>query len=610
MKYKTIFLTFLILLSCSNLTRVLAQSPDAHTAARLHVDMKEYDKALNSYAALYATNPQDVDVYDEYLKLLLQQKEIKTAEKLVNAKLAKQPSNVMLLMDLGNVYNADGKKKKAEETWTNALSMLNGDDMTTQAIAKKFLESGNETYALKTYERATEMLRNPYLYSTEMARLYAKAGNMEAAINTLLTAVPGQMNGVEEMKALLLELLGTDEKKLKLTQKALLKSINEQPDNNAYVDLLTWLYTQRDDWEGALIQMEAIFARGNESGRRLVDFASQAANQKQYGIAIQALDVLINKGKEHPYYTLARAAKLTVGMQRLTANVSWTATDVAILETEYATFMAENPEAFSTPVVQDYGRLLAQFAGKPQAAIDLLKKALQQSNGQRLFMGETKLQLGDYEAIAGKVWDASLTYSQVDKAFREDALGEEARFRNARLAYYRGDFDWAQDQLKVLKASTSELISNDAMYLSILLLENIPPDSNLVPLQRFAYADLLLFQNRDAEAASLLDSLTTAFPKHPLSDDILMLRASLAKKHREYQKALDYLEKIHKDFGEDVLGDDAVFRKADIYADYLKRPADAKREYEQLIIQYPGSTYVQLARERLRNLGSESNVNP
>jgi hypothetical protein len=51
----------------------------------------------------------------------------------------------------------------------------------------------------------------------------------------------------------------------------------------------------------------------------------------------------------------------------------------------------------------------------------------------------------------------------VDKEEKESPLGEEARFRNAKLSYYKGDFDWAQEQLKVLKASTSELISNDAI---------------------------------------------------------------------------------------------------------------------------------------------------
>src|SRR5690606_27702483 len=113
---------------------------------------------------------------------------------------------------------------------------------------------------------------------------------------------------------------------------------------------------------------------------------------------------------------------------------------------------------------------------------------------------------------------------QVDKMYKQDMLGEEARFRNAKLAYYRGDFQWAQTQLTVLKSSTTELIANDALYLSVLITENTPPDSNITPLLRFAHADLLLFQNKTKEADLLLDSIATTFPENPLQDDILMLR--------------------------------------------------------------------------------------
>jgi tetratricopeptide (TPR) repeat protein len=216
--------------------------------------------------------------------------------------------------------------------------------------------------------------------------------------------------------------------------------------------------------------------------------------------------------------------------------------------------------------------------------------------------------MGDYHILLGSVWEASLLYSQVDKDFKEDMLGEEARFRNAKLSYYRGDFEWAQGQLSVLKASTSELIANDALYLSVLITENIPPDSNLVPLRRFAYADLLLFQNKDAEAEKLLDSITNVFPEHPLRDDILMQRARIAQKHLDYTKALDYLTQVSDKYGDDVLGDDAVFKAAEINYQYLQKKEDAKQLYEKLILTYPGSTFVQAARNRLNEMQAPATV--
>ena len=286
----------------------------------------------------------------------------------------------------------------------------------------------------------------------------------------------------------------------------------------------------------------------------------------------------------------------------LQQNHAYKKEDVAALQKAYEEFFTEFPQYYTSETVRDYAKLEARFADNPQKAVDLLQRSLKQPGVRKDIAGRMKLDLGDYQILTGKVWEASLSYSQVDKDFREDMLGEEARFRNAKLAYYRGDFNWAEGQLSVLKASTSELIANDALYLSILILENITSDSNYVPLRRFAYADLLTFQNKDTDAETLLDSIVKAFPEHPLKDDILMQKAELAKKHREYSKSLTYLKEIQEKHGDDVLGDDAVFKTAELYEQYLKQPEEAKKIYEYLIITYPGSSYVQVARNRLNEL--------
>ena len=79
---------------------------------------------------------------------------------------------------------------------------------------------------------------------------------------------------------------------------------------------------------------------------------------------------------------------------------------------------------------------------------------------------------------------------------KDSPLGEEARFRNAKLAYYRGDFEWTQTQLEALKSSTSELISNDAINLSVFIIDNLGMDTSETPMQMFAHAELLMYQNK------------------------------------------------------------------------------------------------------------------
>lgn len=582
---------------------------DLLTQARVYTDQKEYKKALEFYQKLYNHNPTDEAIYKEYLNDLIADKDFKDAQKLVENQQKLQPQNPLLLVDIGRVYIASGKSKKAKEPFEQAIQLLNGDDMLTTKMANAFIDIGQDQYAIQTYERATQLLRNNFIYGTPLARLYAKTGDIENAMNALLNIGPMQIPGIIDTKTTMLEILGNDPKKLQIAQKALVKRVNEQPENSWYGELLTWIYTQKDDWDGALIQITAIDERNKENGQRLLEFARTAKQAKQYDIAIKALDAIVELGKEQTLYTVANAEKMNVQMLQLENNPSYTAEDVTKLSKAYEQFFTDFPQYYNTETIRDYAKLEAQYNNNPEKAISLLKKALEDQNARKEFIGLVKLQLGDYYLLTGKIWDASLLYSQVDKAFKEDQLGEEARFKNAKLAYYRGDFDWAQGQLSVLKASTSELIANDALYLSVLITENIPPDSNLVPLRRFAYADLLLFQNKDKDAEALLDSISQAFPDHPLNDDILMLRAKLAIKHRDYQKALDDLKKVYDQYGKDVNGDDAVFQTAQIYELYLKQPAAAKKFYERLIVDYPGSTFVQTARAKLVTL-QDVNVVP
>lgn len=581
----------------------LAQTGTA-SEARQYVAEKNYDKAIAIYAPLYELAPDSI--YREYLNTLISAKKYKVAEKVVEKQMTLR-DNPFLHVDMGNVYLVGGKEAKAKEQFDILVKMVNGDDMLTQRIVKAFTDADRIDYAISTYERAIQILGNAYMYGGQLATLYAKQSNLEKAIEVLVSGNPGQFVNVENVKTVLLEVLGTDPKKLQQAQKVFIKKINEQPDNVFYAELLVWIYTQKNDWEGALIQIEAVDERNKENGLRLMNLARAANVAKQYETAVKAYDDVIAKGAELPYYVMAKSEKLTTALTQLENNTLYKPEEVASLEKQYEVFLTENPRHYSMQTAGDYAMVEAQYGNNVSKAIEILQKAIAQPDTRKAAAGTFKLQLADYYALIGRLWEASLTYSQVDKDFKQDELGEDARFRNAKLAYYRGDFDWAQRQLSVLKASTSQLIANDALYLSVLITENVE-DSVILPLQRFANADLLLFQNKDKEAEALLDSISHAFPKHPLSDDIIMMRADIAQKRHDYDKALGYLKTIYEQYGKDVLGDDAVFKMADIYQNCLHDHDKAKYYYEQLIIDYRGSTYVQLARKRLLELNN--GINP
>ena len=210
--------------------------------------------------------------------------------------------------------------------------------------------------------------------------------------------------------------------------------------------------------------------------------------------------------------------------------------------------------------------------------------------------------LGDVYILVGNYWDPVLYYGQVDKDFKEDELGQEAKFRNAKLSYYKGEFEWSQAQLDVLKKATSQLISNNSIELALLIQDNLGLDSNEEAMKLFADADLYIYQNKFNEAIANLDTIYARYPMHSLADDILYAKSRIYRKQQQWQKALDLLDKVYTVYSYDILADNAIFDAAEIYDYNLNNKTKAKELYEKLITQLPGSLYAVEARKRYRFL--------
>ncbi|MBK9733638.1 MAG: hypothetical protein IPO92_01195 [Saprospiraceae bacterium] len=252
--------------------------------------------------------------------------------------------------------------------------------------------------------------------------------------------------------------------------------------------------------------------------------------------------------------------------------------------------------------MQEFADFEALFINDLDTAIVILEELRQFGGLQPEMVAKAKLSLGDYYLMNGERWEASLLFSQVDKDFKEGYMGELARYRNAKLSYYSGDFEWAQEQFKILKGATSKLISNDAIDMSVFILDNLGMDTTEVTLKMFAEADLLTFQNKFVEALKKLDSIKLIFPEHSLEDDVLYSKAQIYKKERKTDLVVEMYQKIIDNFNDEIRADNAIFELAELYEEVLLNPEKAKVLYEKLFVDYSGSTFAVEARKRYRRL--------
>lgn len=603
-KIKHIFLLFAFVFA--HLCIVAQISTDEQLAQQFYQN-KEFDKALDYYEKLYTKKSTEL-FYTPYLNCLLQTKDFKKAEKIVKKQIKQNPEKPDYLVDLGAVYDHGNEPDKAKTAWEQAIKAIKYDEQVF-AVANSFLAIRQYDLAIAAFLRGRKISQNAYPYSFELADVYNTKGDKLAMINEYLDVLETQDAYIQQVQNALQTSFGNeaDSKQNQILKTELLKRIGKSPDKTILSELLIWMQIQQKDYEGAFIQAKALDKRKKEEGIRVMTLAQLFAENESYDIAEKAYQYVIAKGSGGDYYSIARMELLRVSYQKIVSKGNYTTPDLTTLEKNYQSTIAELGRSASTAALfKNLAHLQAFYLNKPSDAIALLEEAIRLPQLDAHVQADLKLELADILLMTGDIWEASLRYSQVEKAFKHDAIGQEAKFRNARISYYTGDFGWAQAQLDVLKGATAKLIANDAMDLSLLISDALAIDSNVTPLMIFARADLLAFQNKDSAAITTLDSINTLFPNHALADDILYQKANIELKHAKYNEAAIFLETIVKEYGYDILGDDALFKLADLNENQFKNIEKAKELYQQLMEQYPGSLYVVEARKRFRKLRGDT----
>ncbi len=584
---------------------VIAQaqpSTDEQLALQFYQN-KEFDKALDYYEKLYnKKSPQEF--YSPYLNCLLETKDYKKAEKIAKKQIKQNPESLNFMVDLGIVYTRSEQTEKAKNTWEQAVKYIKQDDQVF-SVANAFLAIKQYDYAISTYLKGRKISQNNYPYSFELADIYHTKGDGMAMINEYLDVLETNDGYIQSVQNALQTSFGNDadSKQNELLKIELLKRIQRNPDKTIFSELLIWMQIQQKDWEGAFVQAKALDKRKKEQGNRMMGLGQLFAQNEAYDTAIKAYQYVIAKGTTVYFYTTARMELLNVYYQKIVSKGNYTNADLTELEKNYNLTINELGKSASTaPLLKNSAHLHAFYLNKPNDAIALLEETIALPQLDATIQADCKLELGDILLMTGDVWEASLRYSQVEKAFKHDVIGQEAKFRVAKISYYTGDFKWAQAQLDVLKGATAKLIANDAMDLSLLISDALAIDTNEAPLLLYARADLLAFQNKDEQAKITLDSINTLFPKHALADNILYKKAEVELKHANYTQAAALYEEIVKNYGEDILGDDALFKLANLNENQFKKVDKAKELYQQLLEKYPGSLYVVEARKRFRKL--------
>lgn len=564
----------------------------------------EFEKAAELYEEIYDKRPTKTfltQLTDCYLEL----EDYRAAEKVIkkHIKLSRNNPQVFMVM-LGDVYEKSGDEKDATETYEEAIESLEEQPHTVYTLAQAFIEKQKFGYALKTYEKAKSLNENQ-IFNFQKASVYSMMGNTQKMFDEYLSLLEYSPNYLQAIKNNLNRVISEDsedENNIQLKE-LLLKRVQDNEPNPVFTDMLVWLFIQEKSFNSAFIQLKAIDKRTNGNQKEIYELARIALTNEDFSTALKCFNYIIEVGEESPFYLDGEIGVLYVLREKIVNKNDFTIQELTDLEERYYQVLKEfGRTEYTVPLMKDLAHLQAFYLNNLDTATSILEQAIAINAAKPEDIAQAKLELGDVMLLKGETWEAILYYSQVDKAFKEATIGQEAKFRRAKVSYYQGDFEWAQAQLDVLKASTSKLIANDAMKLSLLISDNTALDTTLLAMGIYARADLKEYQNQDSLAITTLDTIIDKYKGHSLVDESHFKKAQIYSKNKNYLAAAKQYQIIIDTYSFDILADDAYFQLAKLYENYLGDKEKAKNLYEQILLKHTDSIYTIEARKRFRAL--------
>ena len=618
MRFKYLFVVlFSNIFSLSFFSQV--SNLDLQLAKKYYLD-NDYEKAVLYYEKIFKESEYRLKIYENYKSAFIDLNKLKEAEKLSKILIKEHPKKLKFLVDLGVVYGLEDRADKKIQVFKKAIEQINKETSYDDAfdLGLAFEKIGNSEKALEVYLNfESKSFKNPFAFHSKIALIYNKNGQTNEMINTFFEMLDFNSNFLRNVQNGIVNSIDFQNnlKEKEILRQTILQKIQASPNNIVYIELLAWFYMLNNDYENAYTQIKALDKKLNKNGEKLLELGNTALNNQDFIVAIKCYEDVVSKSNSLEFKFEAKNKKLLALKSKILYGNKIIPKELKELKANYLLILSQlnNSKNVYNNNFRKYNLLLdlsdieAFYLSDVSSAKEHLNIAIQIPRLKEKQKANAKLKLADILVLEDNIWEASLMYLQIEKQFKDDQLGHLAKFKNAQVYYFSGEYDWCQAQLKVLKASTSKLIANDALELSVLITDNYNMDTSEVAMKLFSYADMLSFQQQFIKANTLYDSILNNFKNHSLNDEIIFRKAKIDLKQHNYQKAIAHFKFLVDKYPNSILLDNSLFLIASIYQEKIKDFDQAKKYFKTILFEHKGSLYAAESRKRFRKLAGNTN---
>ncbi|MDN6279585.1 MAG: hypothetical protein L0J45_01130 [Psychroflexus sp.] len=564
--------------------------------AENYADQGEYAKALIIYKDLYQQNKKSqtllIDLVETYKNL----DSIGKAEDVLVDFLKSPGDYPNIEVELGYLYQQEAQNKKAKTLYNSAMSKIEIRPVYAYAIGKAFQKYGLLDYAQQTYEKAQE-IRPSTNFLIQLAQIYGEQSKFDQMFEMYIDLIEKNKRYFKMLNQIFNEFITADpQNEANLALKKILLKRNQKEPLLIYNEILSWLFTQQNDYQMAFIQEKAIYARSEDkNSHRLYELAKIVFDEENFLLA-EKIFIEVQEKTQYQNLFYDSAQHLFLILQKRD-NLS----SKEVEEAYRSFFEKENTDEYTLPILLDWARFKAFQNNDDKAALSLLDKS-KTAKIRKSQQAELKILKADIFLREEHFSQALLLYAQAERLVPNSDLARDAKFKTAQASYFKGDFKWALTQLDILKTSVSELIANDAMELALHIKDNAYQDSTQTDLKKVARADFLKFQDKDTEAIKILEDVLTDYKTEEIIDKTLYRLAQLHQKNKDYKQATHYYQLLVDGYEKSILADNANYDLGLIYKEQLEQPKKAQTYFESIIFNYPDSIFFVDARRYFREL--------
>lgn len=581
----------------------LAQESDSQLAYRYYQN-KEYDKAAEVFLKLYERT-RSSSFLDYHVICLINAQHYDQAEEVLRKFLKANENNKDFLINLGYVYEQQGKIKKSEEYYDKAIRKLIPQSGDINNLANKFRNIRAYDWAVKSYLRGRELLKQPNAFTTELGDCYMMERDYErmfALFVQSLKAKPGELNNITSKLgfARASDLINNVDAVIERN----LAEIFRQPEYAPVFDeLAVWYALQKKEYAQALEHATLLNQKQENKGHVFLNIARDAEKAKAYDTALTAYRRVLEQGKENNnHYATAQKEIVTCEYRK--------ALDTPATREQFREIAAHGEEYMQeygyTSANTDMAMLLADIYAyrlqQPDSADRILERSIAIRRLSNNTLNTLKSKRADLLTFMDNPWEATILYTQIEKANPNNDIGYEAKLKKARLAWFAGDLMWARAQYDVLKGSTTKLIANDAIRMSHFINNNYQPEEDNSELEKLAETEYLIYKQQYADAHRQLDTLSNS-DSPGIADYAALLQARLLDDEHREEEAAQVLEKLKDHSEQSYIRAEAIYELANLRARMQQK--DVARElYKTLVSEYSGSVYSVEAGRLYRELGN------